>query len=623
MNKNKILKEFIDVNIENSVEKLFESADEWTVCSQCGARNRVEDGKCWKCGHKLSGGLNKNNEYDYGDEMKDKSENKLNESKEEEFASIKHGDKVYYKNPQGQTRSGRAVMYNKKVDAWVLNIGGQHGTPALVDLENFVSKNKLSENKLWGRGKDYDKVMKMADVLLDKLQQKANKRFYENFGQKEVDEFMDKVEMKKYDLDYGDIADINSYLRDKAGVITPNRADENLKQINETGEPDQDYDHKTFDEICNALKKKRITAIHREFDKYQGIYITTPLGKLWTVDFFNRGKWGEGILSSKLIDWDGNDWSGNSGDYWQYPKDKVFDDQQLVITKIENGKFKKITKNNPKVSDLPDTVLSSSKFTPGKDILVFWKEGKPEEETVEYEVGSKNVDDLVNYLKSDKENLDEENTIKGMSAPNQMDEEMSLVAKEIKKYNSVQRDLLEKCMERVKKMVSLGKYNDDDTFEHLQWYYPEFTREEYDKNKKKYHDFAMLIYAKEGAEKYPEFWGDDEGANLDLEETLNEHIDKKIEEFLNEGYGKFGVGAGNTVTLSTTLRNITVSIKNMSGEPILSKTFNANDYSMSKGNMASAIKTYIKDNSVATEETLKRILKWIEKSDVLNKEKEY
>jgi hypothetical protein len=110
---------------------------------------------------------------------------------------------------------------------------------------------------------------------------------------------------------------------------------------------------------------------------------------------------------------------------------------------------------------------------------------------------------------------------------------------------------------------------------------------------------------------------------LDLEETLNEHIDKKIEEFLNEGYGKFGVGAGNTVTLSTTLRNITVSIKNMSGEPILSKTFNANDYSMSKGNMASAIKTYIKDNSVATEETLKRILKWIEKSDVLNKEKEY
>jgi hypothetical protein len=58
-----------------------------------------------------------------------------------------------------------------------------------------------------------------------------------------------------------------------------------------TGEPDQDYDHEFFDKIVQALDNENIPgAKHREFDKYQGVYLTIPsVGKLWIKDSFFSG----------------------------------------------------------------------------------------------------------------------------------------------------------------------------------------------------------------------------------------------------------------------------------------------------------------------------------------------
>lgn len=54
--------------------------------------------------------------------------------------------------------------------------------------------------------------------------------------------------------------------------------------LGETGEADQDYDHATFDSIVDQLAKAGYPgARHREFDKYQGVYLVVPgVDKFWS-----------------------------------------------------------------------------------------------------------------------------------------------------------------------------------------------------------------------------------------------------------------------------------------------------------------------------------------------------
>ena len=54
---------------------------------------------------------------------------------------IKSGDRVVIKTPQGQTRKGKAVMYNPQYNSWVLNMGGAHGTPGIASEKNIVTVN--------------------------------------------------------------------------------------------------------------------------------------------------------------------------------------------------------------------------------------------------------------------------------------------------------------------------------------------------------------------------------------------------------------------------------------------------------------------------------------------------
>ena len=54
------------------------------------------------------------------------------------LAKVKAGSRVTILTPQGQKRTGRAVM-RSSVGGWALNMGGKHGTPGLVDERNIVS----------------------------------------------------------------------------------------------------------------------------------------------------------------------------------------------------------------------------------------------------------------------------------------------------------------------------------------------------------------------------------------------------------------------------------------------------------------------------------------------------
>jgi hypothetical protein len=126
----------------------------------------------------------------------------------------------------------------------------------------------------------------------------------------------------------------------------------------ETGEADQDYDHATYDAICDALKAKGYQCTHREFNKYQGVYLTIKkggknLGKWWTVDSYvtgNRKPPKSEYKNSALVDQEGNEFSGNPGDYWN-ASDNAFDGLTLVLTKHDGSK---VEIPNPKKSDLKD-----------------------------------------------------------------------------------------------------------------------------------------------------------------------------------------------------------------------------------------------------------------------------
>jgi len=60
------------------------------------------------------------------------------------MSQIRSGDKVTFADHFGQLRTGRAVMPSAH-GGWVLNMGGAHGTPAVVDERNVVRVKKARE----------------------------------------------------------------------------------------------------------------------------------------------------------------------------------------------------------------------------------------------------------------------------------------------------------------------------------------------------------------------------------------------------------------------------------------------------------------------------------------------
>lgn len=92
--------------------------------------------------------------------------------------------------------------------------------------------------------------------------------------------------------------------------------------LGETGEPDQDYDHDTFNKIVELLAQAGYPgARHREFDKYQGVYLVIP-----GVDKFWSSYEGEGGLA--LIP-ENDPWKQEEGETTEIPIEQDEDGVQI------------------------------------------------------------------------------------------------------------------------------------------------------------------------------------------------------------------------------------------------------------------------------------------------------
>ena len=56
------------------------------------------------------------------------------------FEDIQVGDSVTFSTPHTAEMRGRAVMRGSA--GWVVNTGGRHGTPRVVDKSNFIRVRK-------------------------------------------------------------------------------------------------------------------------------------------------------------------------------------------------------------------------------------------------------------------------------------------------------------------------------------------------------------------------------------------------------------------------------------------------------------------------------------------------
>lgn len=159
-----------------------------------------------------------------------------------------------------------------------------------------------------------------------------------------------------------------------------------------TGEPDQNYDHKTYDAIVTHLTKATgLTVAHKEFDKYQGVRMTVTGGSrtvnIWTTESFVRGKAKSPTSpyqSSKLII-DGNEYSATPGDYWQMQPESVFENATLVIKKHDGSE---IRKENPKKSDLVEVDGYVRYESKPSQVLVMWPDSAENDANFEVVVDS-------------------------------------------------------------------------------------------------------------------------------------------------------------------------------------------------------------------------------------------
>jgi len=129
------------------------------------------------------------------------------------------------------------------------------------------------------------------------------------------------------------------------------------KDVKATGEADQDYDIEMYDKVVEQLTDAGFTgATHKEFDKYQGVYLNVPgVDKFWIDEVFTSGTRTDKPETKKyrrvkLISPDGDTLSATPGDYFQLPADHVFEECTLVLT-LADGSTEEI--QNPKKSDLP------------------------------------------------------------------------------------------------------------------------------------------------------------------------------------------------------------------------------------------------------------------------------
>ena len=202
-----------------------------------------------------------------------------------------------------------------------------------------------------------------------------------------------------------------------------------------TGEANQEYDKEFFDKVVDQLYDAGFEARHKEFDKYQGVYIrVSNIDKFWIEDVYYTGvksKEDKAKPYTNAVLWnpDGEKESAMRGDYFNRKKDYVFEDYTLVLTKADGTKEEI---ENPIVSQLPDIgdVQLTTKYEKGSEteVYIFSPENDPDAKIgVEKNPdGTVDASELIEYCK-DKQAEKKEGSKKQASYP----KESALITREL------------------------------------------------------------------------------------------------------------------------------------------------------------------------------------------------
>lgn len=348
---------------------------------------------------------------------------------------------IIYIDPKHKLASGAQDFYYVGLDEsknMVMDYGDRpyYGSCSMLigDLLKVVGNEPLEKHQYQGytwytTGNDWLDIEKMPNLdgrhdLFEKYAPKAIKDIYArqeniNFHSENAEMVNDFCEWvaggkKPQDFMYSEVGEdngaANAGLNSMAGLKDLMEIEKTLKQAEATGEPDGDYDTEMFDAIANELKKHGYQASHKEFDKYQGPYLTvskggTPIAKFWIKDLFMTGKSKPNAAKYRkaaLIDADGSESSANAGDYFMMQPNEVFDGSILMLT-LMNGETKEI--ENPKKSDLPDLndVSNSVEFEGKPDtVVIFNDEGVEDSEVqviVSHDLKHVEIGDMLEHLK--------------------------------------------------------------------------------------------------------------------------------------------------------------------------------------------------------------------------------
>jgi hypothetical protein len=336
---------------------------------------------------------------------------------------------------------GEFVCNNSACNKVFQNASGERrdnpGVQGSVEEENadeFKELDRLHEQarKLLDQNKtdEAEKVIKEADVLLKKISDKKVKAGKEpiDYGVDTVRDSEQRIDDhecntdKKMDNDlcehcgeHAGFCDICGGSDCCGGLETAMKRDKLSKSayptVTATGEPDQEYDLDFFNKIKLALEESGFEAVHREFDKYQGVYLDVfkegqKVDRFWIVDSFVQGdekknpahKW----KSATLIDSNGDETSANQGDYFQLEDDQVFENCQLILVDMAGNES---IIENPKKSDLPDllSVQTGIEFQNTPDEVYLFKGEKQAEDAdpipvIQEADGQVHAEELVDYL---------------------------------------------------------------------------------------------------------------------------------------------------------------------------------------------------------------------------------
>lgn len=353
----------------------------------------------------------------------------------QEHVDLLRSDKPEYlneKHEQHYNGGKLSVEFDKVSNDWMVGEDDDFVSPIAVfdskeEAEAYVSKLKASKTESKLIKEEYVfislkpgiNVVKLAERLEDRLDIEVEVlKNGINLYTDDRDEVKEAVKLIGKDK----IKDIPQFqdMIEAEGI--------EMNQLSETGEADQDYDKEFYDVIAKALEKKGYQVKHREFDKYQGIYLDISkggkkLGRYFNTEYYVIGKTKKEpnvkYRSAELVGDEGDTYSADPSDYFQMGANDRFKNSDLLLVHMDGTSE---TISNPKKSQLPKSSEVQSKtlnYEGDPDhVAVFAKEmsgedGPVAEVHVSADYKKVDVSELVDLINQSQKAPVESQTLKG------------------------------------------------------------------------------------------------------------------------------------------------------------------------------------------------------------------